>query len=337
MSLLNKSLDESGRPNPIVEEIFKRGEGQRGRVLGDLARALGIPEKSLNQTTEELMKTKQENAKALYDEAFKNKSPLVDSRVYDLFQKHGPIMEGALENAEEAFRYDPSKRIKSQTLIPQDLEKVPDYLKVGQPKNGMQRVITPKKGKRLPVFVREEDTRKLIANLEASSEDWKSLNARVLITIFYATGMRLQELISLKERQIDLAKSQVKVLGKGNKERIIPISRELIRMIRDYRDLKRKEFEDCGESFLVTEKGKKLYPKYAYLLVNQYLGAASTLEKKSPHVLRHTFATHLMNNGADLNAVKELLGHSSLAATQVYTHNTMEKLKKVFDQAHPKA
>lgn len=143
MSLLNKSLDESGRSNPIVEEIFKRGEGQRGRVLGDLARALGIPEKSLNQTTEELMKTKQGNAKTLYDEAFKNKSPLADSRVYDLFQKHEPIMEGALENAEEAFKYDPSKRIESQTLIPQDLEKVPDYLKVGQPKNGMQRVITP--------------------------------------------------------------------------------------------------------------------------------------------------------------------------------------------------
>jgi len=106
MSLLNKSLDESGRPNPIVDEIFKRGEGQRARVLGDLARALGIPEKSLNQTTEELMKTKQENAKALYNEAFKNKSPLADSRVYDLFQKHGPIMEGALENAEEAFEKD---------------------------------------------------------------------------------------------------------------------------------------------------------------------------------------------------------------------------------------
>jgi integrase/recombinase XerC len=201
----------------------------------------------------------------------------------------------------------------------------------------MANVISPKISKRLPVFVREDDTKKLVDALNQSSEDWKSLNAKMLITIFYETGMRLSELIMLKENQIDFSRSHIKVLGKGNKERIIPVSKNTISSIRDYQQLKKKNFEHTGDFLLVTGKGKKIYPKYAYLLVNQYLGQASTLDKKSPHVLRHTFATHLMNSGADLNAVKELLGHSSLASTQVYTHNTIEKLKDVYKKAHPKA
>jgi len=177
----------------------------------------------------------------------------------------------------------------------------------------------------------------MLHTLELATEDWKSLNSKMLITIFYATGMRLSELINLKEKQIDFSNSQVKVLGKGNKERIIPVSRELLQMIRDYQALKRKTYEVYDDTLLVTEKGKRLYPKYAYLLVTKLVGQASTLDKKSPHVLRHTFATHLMNNGADLNAVKELLGHSSLSSTQVYTHNTIEKLKDIHKKAHPKA
>ena len=201
----------------------------------------------------------------------------------------------------------------------------------------MTHVISPKIGKRLPVFVQETDTLKLVLALDRSTENWKSLNTKMLITIFYATGMRLSELIHLKEKQVDFSKSQIKVLGKGNKERIIPVSKEMVEMIRNYQQMKKKGFEKTDNFLLVTEKGKKLYPKYAYLLVNQVLEVASTLDKKSPHVLRHTFATHLMNNGADLNAVKELLGHSSLASTQVYTHNTIEKLKNVHKKAHPKA
>ena len=201
----------------------------------------------------------------------------------------------------------------------------------------MINVISPKIKKRLPVFVRENDTKKLIESLSQSTENWKTLNARMLITIFYSTGMRLGELITLKEKQIDFSRSQIKVLGKGNKERIIPVSREVVKIIQNYQQLKRKDFEHTDNVLLVTEKGKKIYPKYAYLLVNKILGETSTLDKKSPHVLRHTFATHLMNNGADLNAVKELLGHSSLASTQVYTHNTIEKLKNVYKKAHPKA
>lgn len=201
----------------------------------------------------------------------------------------------------------------------------------------MAKVISPKNGRKLPVFVKEEDAVKLISSLAISAEDWKGLNAKLLISIFYATGMRLSELIQLKEGQIDTGKGQIKVLGKGNKERVIPVGKEIIQMIMDYRIQKRKLIEKQDETFLVTEKGRPLYPKYAYILVNQYLGEVSTLEKKSPHILRHSFATHLMNNGADLNAVKELLGHSSLASTQVYTHNTIEKLKDIHKKAHPKA
>jgi integrase/recombinase XerC len=204
-------------------------------------------------------------------------------------------------------------------------------------------VIAPKIKKRLPVFARESETKQLLETLNQSSEDWKTLNARMLITLFYTTGMRVSELIGLKEKQVDAGRSQIRVWGKGNKERLIPVNGELLTLIRDYQQQKAKEFarpdsfgENPDDILLVTEKGKKMYPKYAWLLVNKYLGQASTLDKKSPHVLRHTFATHLMNNGADLNAVKELLGHASLAATQVYTHNTIEKLKNVHKKAHPK-
>lgn len=201
----------------------------------------------------------------------------------------------------------------------------------------MSKVISPKVGKRLPVFVKESETKNLIELLNSTNEDWKTLNAKMLILIFYATGMRLSELIGLKENQVDFSRSQIKVLGKGSKERVIPIGKSILEMIKEYQQLKKKEFEKLDDVLLVTEKGKKIYPKYAYLLVNKYLSEASTLEKKSPHILRHTFATHLMNNGADLNAVKELLGHSSLASTQVYTHNTIEKLKNVHKKAHPKS
>jgi integrase/recombinase XerC len=202
----------------------------------------------------------------------------------------------------------------------------------------LTKVISPKIGRRLPVFMKEQETKELMKSLTSSTEDWKTLNAKMLLVLFYTTGMRLSELITMKEKQLDLGRSQIKVLGKGNKERIIPISKETITNIREYQQAKQKEFEQSDDVLLVTEKGKKLYPKYAYLLVKKYLEMnAPTLDKKSPHILRHTFATHLMNGGADLNAVKELLGHSSLASTQVYTHNTIEKLKEVYKNAHPKA
>src|SRR5262245_43674605 len=168
----------------------------------------------------------------------------------------------------------------------------------------------PKIRKRLPAFLKEPEAIQLLETLNSSTENWKSLNAKMLISLFYATGMRLSELINLKERQLDFGRSQIRVLGKGNKERIIPLTKEIMAGIRHYQDLKRKEFDTKEDVLLVTEKGKKIYPKYAWLVVNKSLALSSTLDKKSPHDLRHTFATHLMNNGADLNAVKELLGHS---------------------------
>jgi len=201
----------------------------------------------------------------------------------------------------------------------------------------MSKVITPRIGKRLPDFIKIEDADKLI-DLLNNTEDWRGLNTKMLITLFYTTGMRLSELVNLKERQIDFGKQQIKVLGKGNKERIIPVSSEIIIEIKEYIQKKKKEFEIPVDVLLVTERGKKMYQKYPYLLVKTFLGnELKTLDKKSPHVLRHSFATHLANNGADLNAIKELLGHSSLAATQVYTHNTIERLKDVYKKAHPKA
>jgi len=199
----------------------------------------------------------------------------------------------------------------------------------------MTTIVSPKINKRLPVFVEEKNTNTLFSYVEFN-DNWMGRTDRLILILFYNTGMRLSELINLKEKNIDTYYSQIKVLGKGNKERIIPVSKELAKEIENYIGLKPVKLEGVTE-VLVNEKGKPLYPKYVYNTVKKYLNAVTTLDKKSPHVLRHTFATHLMNNGADLNAVKELLGHSSLAATQVYTHNTIETLKDIYKKAHPKA
>jgi integrase/recombinase XerC len=202
----------------------------------------------------------------------------------------------------------------------------------------MFNITAPKISKRLPVFIKEKDLSDLTKALNTNSEDWNSLNTKMLITIFYSTGMRLSELINMKEKQVDFSKKQLKILGKGNKERIIPAGGELLSIIKEYINEKKRVFEKTDDVLLVNSKGKRLYPKYAYNLVRGILNEeVRTLDKKSPHVLRHTFATHLMNNGANLDAVKELLGHASLASTQVYTHNTIEKLKNVYKKAHPKA
>jgi len=199
----------------------------------------------------------------------------------------------------------------------------------------MNTITAPKISKRLPVFVEQKDMATLFDHVEFS-DDWKGKTERLVLQLFYSTGMRLSELINLKESQLDASHSQVKVLGKGNKERIIPVSKELIKDIQEYINEKPVRIPGIVNIF-ITEKGKALQPRSVYSFVKHHLGQVTTIQKKSPHILRHSFATHLMNNGADLNAVKELLGHSSLAATQVYTHNTIEKLKEVFKKAHPKA
>jgi len=200
----------------------------------------------------------------------------------------------------------------------------------------MIQVLSQKTGKRLPVFIEQQEMRLLLSDIEFP-DDWNGRTARLIIAIFYNTGIRLSELVNLKESQVDFANRTIKVLGKGNKERIIPINSILEGQIQEYIQNKRKEWDHPEIiHLLVSQNGKKLYPKYTYRTVKKYLGTVTTIEKKSPHVLRHTFATHLANSGADLNAIKELLGHSSLAATQVYTHNTIEKLKNIHKKAHPK-
>jgi len=203
-------------------------------------------------------------------------------------------------------------------------------------KTPMSTIINPKTGKRLPVYVEEKDMEALFSLIEFPV-DFQGQTDRLLIGIFYNTGMRLSELINLRESQVDFSNRTIKVLGKGNKERVIPVSMQLIAQIKTYLDQKEKSTEDRAEFLLVNKNGKKLYPKYAYLSVKKYLSKITTIDKKSPHVLRHTFATHLTNSGADLNSVKELLGHSSLAATQLYTHNSISKLKDVYKKSHPKA
>jgi len=205
-------------------------------------------------------------------------------------------------------------------------------------KDPMLKVIAPKVGKRLPAFVEEAPLQRLFEDVSFGN-DFIGIRDRLIMDLFYQTGIRRSELIQLQISDIDFEGQAIKVLGKGNKERLIPINRDIRLQIENYLALRKTTFPDIlelGQLFL-TKKGKPLYPKLVYTLVKKYLSIVTTQEARSPHVLRHSFATHLSNNGADLNAIKELLGHASLAATQVYTHNSIERLKQIYQQAHPKA
>ena len=198
--------------------------------------------------------------------------------------------------------------------------------------NPMLKIISPKTSKRLPVFVEKDNMDALMDKIEFG-EDVEGIRNKLIIELFYATGIRLSELINLKQANVDLEACQIKVLGKRNKERIIPFGNEIKNSIQKYMDAKPGL---PGEFLFQMTSGKKMYEKFVYRLVNEYLSMVTTVDKRSPHILRHTFATHMLNNGADLNAIKELLGHANLSATQVYTHNTVEKLKNIHKQAHPK-
>lgn len=204
-------------------------------------------------------------------------------------------------------------------------------------KDPMLKIKVLKTKKKLPHFVKENDMVKLLdhAQFDDSHEGWRD---RLIIELFYGTGIRLSELIGLKEAQLNLRERTIKVLGKRNKERVIPFTESLVSMVETYRSVRNREVDVKDHTVLfVTDSGERCYPMMVYRVVKKYLTLFSSIEKKSPHVLRHSYATHLLDKGAEINAVKDLLGHSSLAATQVYTHNSMEKLKKVFEQAHPKA
>jgi integrase/recombinase XerC len=203
--------------------------------------------------------------------------------------------------------------------------------------NPTDRIQALKVSKKLPQFVQEKNITVLFNNLN-SDESYAGCRDALIIELFYGTGMRLSELIALTQKSIDFHERTIKVLGKGNKERVIPLYPQLIDKIKIYIAAKNTNFESNEDSpLIVTNKGLPAYPMMINRIVKKYLSRFSTVQKRSPHVLRHSFATHLLDKGADLNAVKDLLGHSSLAATQVYTHNSLEKLKKAFNQAHPKA
>ncbi len=195
------------------------------------------------------------------------------------------------------------------------------------------KISLPKISKRLPVFVDEEQMAELHTEGQFPNS-FEGMRDRIIVELFYQTGIRSNELLMLKTNDVDFQRGTIKVLGKRNKERIIPVGQDVIKLMEPYHKIRTEEF-DSTPFFFITLKGDSLYPKLVYKIVNTYLGRVSSLSKKSPHVLRHTFATHMLNRGADLNAIKELLGHASLAATQVYTHNSIEKLKEIHRKAHP--
>jgi integrase/recombinase XerC len=201
--------------------------------------------------------------------------------------------------------------------------------------NPTQKLQGPKKPKRLPVFIDESQTG-TIFNVIKFDSGFDGVRNKLIIDILYQTGLRRAEILNLKEKDIDLFNTQLKVLGKRNKERIIPFGLELKRNLENYLNVK-KEHKLASPFLLVTLKDKPLSPQKISTIVKNILMGVTTSKKKSPHVLRHTFATHLLNNDADINAVKELLGHANLSATQIYIHNTIEKLKRSYNQAHPRS
>jgi len=204
--------------------------------------------------------------------------------------------------------------------------------------NPASKIQAPKIPKRLPVVIEEDKIVGLLQSEDVFDNTFTGYRDKLIIEMLFGTGIRLAEMVGLKENDVDLQANTIKVLGKRNKQRIIPINNELKLLLIKYLELKKSEnFHNNSLTLIVTSKGADGYAKMIYLIVQKYLSYISTQDKKSPHVLRHTFATSLLNHGADLNSIKELLGHANLSATQIYTHNSVERLKLIYNQAHPKA
>lgn len=200
----------------------------------------------------------------------------------------------------------------------------------------LKKISGPKAKKPIPSFVNYADMEKVL-DLEVLDNDYESFRDKVILELFYVTGMRRAELIGLTDKDVDLYSGSIRVTGKRNKQRIIPISKNTITLIDDYLEIRNQNFENQTASFFVKKDGEPIYPMLIHRIVSSHLKWIPTLAKASPHVLRHSFATGMLNNGADINAVKELLGHSSLASTEIYTHTSFDELKKIYNKAHPRA
>ncbi len=205
-------------------------------------------------------------------------------------------------------------------------------------KNPMALIKAMKTAKRLPVVVEKEKMVKLLEQLDQEAEDFESHRDFIVLELLFGTGIRLAELLKIKESDIDLYNKKILIFGKRSKERFVPIHKTLVGELEKYLQQKKaQQFQNISEELIVSKEGKPAYAKMIYQIVKKYLSMITSQKKRSPHVLRHTFATALLDNGADLNAIKELLGHAGLTATQVYTHNSAERLKSIYKQAHPKA
>ncbi len=275
----------------------------------------------------------------------------------DLAQfKHYCTKEFALESASEvsaqvvrSWLAHLMEESYQATSVHRKLSAVNAYMrflmKEGEIKSNPARNIPkPKKPSRLPLFVEERGAQALyhISDSEqfARSDDADPFSLKrdeLLVTLLYETGIRQSELLGLKDSDVDASIGQIKVLGKRNKMRYVPLGQEMMGKIKSYQELRNRKFNGSGfERMLVNDQGKKVTKSFVYVKVKFYLSQVTTIQRKSPHVLRHTFATHMLNNGAELNVIKEILGHSSLAATQVYTHNSIEKLKSIHSRMHPR-
>ncbi|PID95257.1 MAG: integrase [Bacteroidetes bacterium] len=237
------------------------------------------------------------------------------------------------------------ERDLSETTIKRRLAAIRSFYKYGI-KRGVLRenpaafVQTPPAGQRLPIYYHEAEMETLFETI-AFPEGFEGVRDRLVLELLYATGMRNEELVRLRDEDIDFFRKEIKVTGKRDKQRMIPVSARMLNSVKAYTKLRNDTFtimrgEESGR-LIVSNRGAAAYPKLIYRIVYHYMAKVTTMEKKSPHKLRHTFATHMLNAGADLNTIKELLGHASLDATQIYTHNSIEQLKKVYKQAHPGA